>query len=500
MSAFWFQRIIFKDDAFLLSEQSTTFDIPAQSIVPNHYHHFSMIRSPSTLQELIFFFHMHTHSILWSQQPTDGKHWSCISQDSFRFDASRPTKSHRVYVSIRNHRFCLTGRSDQDVTELVVLLGSLPIELRNETLYLHGPHSGHYQSNGFDFDWNAIASPLTLQSLFHANRRVSFLHVSIPEQLAAHLALHTLSVDLMLYDSTFTDDGTSFLQALRQRTVPFGTLTLNGCNSLNTTFLESLYQMKHMEVLRIVTYARTAGASSLLPFTAHAEKVEYEMVVLGEEWKEVDSITIVPRRFILKLTKDCFGFASVFLRATNNLIELGIVTTYAMAEETQFHLIEAVRHNRILETLEVGPVDWHWSLSMWRNLMHVIRWHGSLTRLTLYFRSSFDGGNQAVDDWRRIDALLSMVKMNPNLIEIDVASEQREIWMDHLDKLVQFNRFCQGSRSIVRVNELDRIQLLGRAIMEVLHDDHKSLALLLSDHVDVICVVLQCGRYTEEGN
>ncbi|GAX28244.1 hypothetical protein FisN_27Hh106 [Fistulifera solaris] len=429
---------------------------------------------------------MHTHSILWSQQPENSTHWSGISQESFRLDAARPTRS-RVYVSIRNHRFCLTGRSDQDVTQLVVLLGSLPSELGNETLFLHGPNSSYYPSNSFDFDWNAIAS--TLPSLFHSNRRVAFLHVSIPEQLAAQLASQSSSVDLMLYDSAFTDDGNSFLQTLR--TIPFGTLTLNGCSSLKTTFWQSLYQLKQLEVLRIVTYARTACTSNLLPFTAHAEKVEYEMVVLGDEWKEVDSITIVPRRFVLKLTKDCFGFASCFLRASINLIELGIVTTYAMTEETQLHLIEAVQRNPVLETLEAGPVDWHWSLWLWQDLMDAIQCHGSLTRLKLYFRSSFDGGNLVVDDWRRIDALLSMVKMNCILIDVNVVSEQREKWMDDLEKLVQFNRFRQGSRSITRENEHHRILLLSRAITKVMHDDHKSLSLLLSEHVDVICVLLQ---------
>ncbi|GAX23332.1 hypothetical protein FisN_27Lh106 [Fistulifera solaris] len=451
-----------------------------------------MIRPPNTLQELIFFFHIHTHSILWLQQPEDSTHWSsCISQESFRLGAAGATRS-RVDVSIRNHRFCLTGRSDQDVAQSVALLGSLPGELGNETLYLHSPNSIHYPSNGFDFDWNAIASPLTLKSLLHGNRRLAFLHVQLPEQLAVQLASQSSPVDLMLYDSSFTDDGNSFLQALRQRNTPFGTLTLNGCSSLKTTFLQPLYQLKHWEALRIVTYARTACTNNLLPFAADAEKVEYEMVVLGDEWKEIDSITIVPRRFVLKLTKDCFGFPSVFLRASTQLIELGIVTTYAMTEETQLHLIQAVQRNPVLETLELGPVEWHWSLSLWQVLMDAIRCHDTLTRLKLYFRSSFDGGNQVFDDWRRIDVLVSMIKMNRNLINVNVVSEQREEWMDDLEKLIQFNRFCQGSRWIARENEHHRICLLCRAMMEVLHeDDRKSLSLLLLDHLDVICVLLQ---------
>lgn len=454
-------------------------------------HHFGMIHQPPTLHVLIAFLRAKERPVLWIQQQQNG--WSsscCVSNESFPLDHGSTAKS-RLVLSMQNYKFCLTGTSDENVAQLAAMLWSLPQADTDELscVHIHGPS---YNSRMASFDYNALGDASILPSLL-SQRKVTFMNVQVPNYLAFQLASQPRSVDLTLFDSTFVDDGTSFLQALSQRrrdtvSSSFGTLTLNGCSAMPTSFLRQLHQMSDIEWLRIITYDRTARTRNRLSFASNASKVEYEMVVLGHDWKCIDSITLVPKRFILKMTRDEYEFTSVYLQATTSLVEMGLITRYGLTKETQLDLMAAVDRNQSLRVLEFGPVEGISLLAEWQDLMKVLGRHTCLCKLTLhchcYHECMID-----VDEKLRIDSLVYMVKTNRNIIEIDVVSVRKQLWMNGLKSILHFNRVFQGSRSIKHKSESERIQLLGRAILES-EDDPQMLALLLSDHMDVICMLL----------
>lgn len=438
----------------------------------NAANHFRMIRSPTCVRELIAFLQTNKRSVLW----INGESAWISEESSFRLYDSAETS--RLYLSINNHRFCLSGQSDYQVAQVAAFIWTLDNSNTDDYIYIHGPTTGNKL-----FDFNVLSSEPILSSLL--TKRVALLGVNVPAELAMKLALQPQPIHLMLYDSSFADNGEAFLEALGKRRTPFGSLILNGCTSMKSAFLSRLYKAGMLEFLRVVSYDKVTGNANLLPFASRAKKVEFEVVIPGDEWNAIKSVTIVPERFILKMTRDMPGLASLFLRATANLTEMGLVMKYAPSEQTWCDLIAAVDCNQNLKELELGELDRDY-LSRWGDLIGVIGRHPRLCKLKLHCKCE----PPSEEDLKLVDGLVSMLQCNRNIINVNFVGQHQDVWMSPLKECLRFNRFFRGSDALTRETELERMRLLGMTMVERTRHDARNTALLLANNTDALCMLL----------
>lgn len=280
------------------------------------------------------------------------------------------------------------------------------------------------------------------------------------------------------------------MNTLERRSTSFGNLTLEQ----NTALFEQgapcrLFQIETLGSLGVHHCLRPSNGFS--PFPLKAKCVE--IVIRGDEWRSIKSVTIVPKRLVLKIYGDACRFASVSLRATSNLTEMGpvFIPIGSLKDQTLQDLIAAVDQNQNLEELELGYLHVRW-LPFWEDLLCVISRHQRLYKLKLHVTAECTRSLLLMNDL--FDGMESMVKQQHKITRVEIVGGYGDIRMRRLKSHLQFNSFYQGSMALTRHRELDRLVLLGIAIMECVSNDARRTALLLSHNVDALCTICCCSQ------
>lgn len=453
--------------------------------------HLRMIRSPACVQDLIEFLNTHHYTLVWIERN------ACIANGI----GSRKLPKHCLSLWINDHHFSLHGQSDQDVGKLAAFLWTLPdrnCESSSSTLRIQATATTELTVG------NALLLLLftteqmnaLLMKKRNSSRKIEFRGMTFSEEQSVILASQPHQVHLLLDNCIFMDGGRAFVDTLEKRETSFGNLMLQRMISFhqepprqfNQDIQRRLFQVTALEHLRIHNCDLKPGNNDLLPFASNAEWVEYNMAVPRNEWVSLKSITIVPKRFVLIMNKDLFGFSSVFLQATSNLTEMGLVIEIKPTKQTLDDLLVAVDRNQNLKELEIGCIDRHW-LPRWKDLMCIIGRHQGLCKLKLHSKQSDPTKREVA---RFINGLSSMLQQNHNIVNVEFIGRYEEGHQPTLplEELLRFNRFFQGSKALARENELVRMSLLGRAMIDA-HDVTWKTAVLLSEHVDALCMLLR---------
>lgn len=437
--------------------------------------HLRMNRSPSCLQDVLHA--MDQNTILWGV-----KGFLTLAESGFSDSSS--CSSLRV-GRVGGVRFVLNGPSDKVVAQMASFLWSL--EDREEGSDFIVINYGI--RNVFDF---TVVTAQQLASLFQKNpgRKTHLHRLVINAKQSSVLASQPHTIDLRLADCVFQAGEQTFLDVLERRKLPFGSLRLPGGYPFQPDSQRRLFEIPTLGFLSICPAALESKDLLLLPFASKVDKLKYCLDEMDDQWRRIESVTIVPKKCVLKVQCNCYAFPSVFLRATGNLTELGLI--YSCASPTKQELADlatAVDLNQSLQVLEIGDLDRFW-VPGWQNLMDVLGRHRGLC--TLKMKVSMD----AVKPHRfakLFNGLLWMLKQN-HRIDVHVVSPSKEtarIWNHSLSEILALNRFLRGSKSLTRESERDRSALLGSALMKHLGHDTRRTAALLTDNIDAICVLLQ---------
>jgi hypothetical protein len=382
-------------------------------------------------------------------------------------------------------RFVLYGSSDQVVAQIASFLWRLhDHEDGSDFIVIN-----YGFRNMFDF---SVVTPQQLASLFENNpRRKTHLHrLSLNPKQASVLASQPFKIDLRLADCVFPAGDQTFLDGLERRTSPFGNLRLPADNPFAPGTQRRLFEMPTLDFLSICPAALERKNMLLSPFSSKVEKLKFCLDETDDQWRHVKSVTIVPKKCVLKVQCKCYGFPSVFLQATGHLSELGLIYSCSTPSKPELaDLATAVDANQNLRVLEIGILDRHW-VSSWPNLMAVLARHKRLS--TLKLKVSIDA-TRTHRFAKLCRGLLWMLQQNYRVDVIIVSPSKgvNIIWQEALRERLTLNRFLRGCKALTREVELNRTALLGSALMEYMGHDTRRTAALLADNIDAICILLQ---------
>lgn len=455
MNTFWYEPI---SEATPAEFQKSAFNEEAPV-------HLRLIRPPPSVQELIAVMDVKYNTIMWLDETS---HF-CISYN----------RNSRLDVSIEGFTFHLMGQSDHEVAKMAFTL--LTLENRNRESYIEIADRG--EERRFDFD-EFTPDQIECLLLRNAERLIFLDNLIISSERSVVLASQPQKIELQLCRCLFMDGGEAFLSTLEQRSTSFGTLQLYSGNPFGPFLQRRIYQLSTLDNLWILDRSQDVTDDRLLPFHSMAQKVK---LCMGPAflWRSIESISIVPKKFVLVVDHESSDFASVFLRATGNLTEMGIVFDCSTPSDQEYRdLLTAIEQNQNLEVLELGELERF--KAQWDDLMHVIGSHQSLWRLKL----------KSIDfDFGLVVGLKSMLNQNRKITDIQIVSQQKSDWTYCLNGSLSFNRFYQRSKLLVCESESNRMTLLSLTLSQCRHDV-KRTALLLLDHVDVLCALLKSTHTT----
>jgi hypothetical protein len=436
--------------------------------------HICMIRSPTCLQDVLQI--MDKKTILW------GLEGSITLADSDFIDEC--CSSLRV-GRVGGVRFVIYGSSDHVVAQIASFLWSLH-DRDDESDFIVINYGFR---NMFDF---SVVTPQQLASLFENNpSRKTHLHrLSLNPKHASVLASQPFKIDLRLADCVFLSGDQTFMEVLERRTSPFGNLRLPGDNPFAPGTQSRLFELPTLDFLSICPAALESKNMLLSPFSSKVDKLKFCLDETDDQWRHVKSVNIVPKKCVLKVQCKCYGFPSVFLQATGHLSELGLIYSCVTPSKQELaDLATAVDTNQNLQVLEIGTVDRHW-VSSWQNLMTVLARHNGLH--TLKLKVSIDA-TRTHRFAKLCRGLLWMLTEN-YIIDVIIVSPSKGvniIWNEALHERLTLNQFLRGCKALTREVELNRLALLGSALMEYMKHDTRRTAALLADNIDAICVLLQ---------
>lgn len=422
--------------------------------------HYRMIRVPPSVQDLLAATNESFNTIMW---PDD----ECSVSD-------RERDSDRLELFINKQKLRISGPSDSAVAQVAFTLCTLKNHSNAPTIIISDPS----RTKSFD---TSVFTAEQIQSFLEINagRKCVLKGLKISSEMSVLLASQLGQIDITLDRSNFKDGGRAFVRALENRSTSFGSITVYSVNPFKRRLQHRFYQLP---LNNLCIYGHPLG-ENLLAFKSKAEKVELNLAHKSGPWRVIESISIVPRKFTLIVGSNRTEIASVFLRASDNLTEMGLVFYYCTPRDREYgDLVAAVKRNQNLEVLELGLLDRKWMSSHWDDLMCAIVDHRRLRKMKVHWTA----GERP--DFRLVNGLKLLLNRNRNII-IEFRNHEKDQRLVQLTKIVAFNRCFQGSTMLTGENESLRMALLGVAIREWRHDA-KRTNLLLSDHLDAMCILL----------
>ena len=366
----------------------------------------------------------------------------------------------------------------------------------------------------FDF---AAFRPKQLARIFDANpeRHFSFMNGIWSSDQSVILATRPYPLNISLSGVQLKDQGTAFVDALEKRQQPsFGSFVtgypkppFSSSNITRLFKLDITFNMLEMH--------RLAQECSLLPFSANANALKYEIQVSLFQPSDFEGLNIITKDIDLEIDQgesndwdvplialfdrmvECGHFERLrFYDASLSGIGRHGINDKRLVEE----LIEVIKANPKLEYLDLSNMyrcfEWSFYLG---HVLEAMEDHQGLHSFTFDELVPFmnDSDNDSDDEsyykgWSddAYEGLERLISRNRNIKVYD-KSGKRCSNGPRIDKLYQRNAFYHGSAGLVKESISTRPLLVATALVESTSEHFQFSALLLSNHADVLCELIQ---------
>ncbi|GAX17702.1 hypothetical protein FisN_10Lu421 [Fistulifera solaris] len=295
----------------------------------------------------------------------------------------------------------------------------------------------------------------------------------------------------------FQDDGVAFVSALGRRHTPFGSLDIE-CNTDGLPFcrhsLQRLFKLENM--FDKLTLCELDEESALLPLSAKVKALDYRMDEKYFQLNSFDSLFIAPMDLDLRIVmNDESDWTILLISLLNRVAELGHFAKLGISIwkrgqhefehlKTKKHhlvadaLVNAIAANPRLSCLDLSGTSFPPDLGPYlRNVFQAMEDHSSLClfKIETYPRT-------ADPNYSWLERLLSR---NRNMIVLS-SWNQKFTNGASIDKMYALNHFFRGSADLIIEHPLSRSSLIGTTLVESASTNFQYIALLLSDHTDVL--------------
>ncbi|GAX18852.1 hypothetical protein FisN_26Hu154 [Fistulifera solaris] len=348
----------------------------------------------------------------------------------------------------------------------------------------------------------SAAGPQCFSQFFEAcssSSTIDFQDIALSAEQSAVIAARPRATSIVLQDCTFSDQGTAFVSVLETRQSSFGSLNFPFTNALNENNLQRLFQIDAIEHLEIplreasddITRQFLAAKTNSLDFCLSAASLDTALTGdIDIKAEKLFIMIIDPAQHDTKL----FAAEPViaFLRRLADLrhlrelhISFKTWETVDLSKRIVEELIRVVLANESLEVLDLcvdeGRLDWDWHIS---TLLTGLRDHKGLRIVKL------DVKDKELAFGPNFDRLRQLLSHNRNVV---VMNFDDQIFTNGLmiNAHYSLNRFYRGSVGLVAEPPSERLSLVATALLKNSRNDLQRSALLLSDHLDLLCESVQ---------
>ncbi len=455
---------------------------------------FTLLRTPKNLQEL----NQYNHRIaVWRDNET----LTYVVPHGVDAWPARVERSLVFHFDNKGPQLYIAGKTDEAIAESAAFFLKL-VQPTDKCCSLTAYSSGNI------FDLSVAGSQCFVQ-FFEAcssSSAIDFQDIALSAEQSAVIAARPRAASTALFDCTFEDQGTAFLSALETRQSSFGSLKFPCTNALNENNLQRLFQIDTIQRLELsltevsdeITRQFLAAKSISLDFCLCAASLE--TVLTGD-------IDIVAEKLLITFVdfaqQDSRLFAAepviAFLRRLADLrhlkelhISFKTWETVDLPEGIVKELIRVVLANDSLEILDYctdeGGLDWDCHIS---TLLTGLRDHRGLRIVKL------DVNDENLAFGPGLTILRQFLCYNRNVVVMNI---EDQIFTNGLaiNAIYSLNRFYRGSASLLLEPSSERLSLVATALLKNLRNDLQRSALLLSDHLDLLCAFVQYAQFVED--
>ena len=413
------------------------------------------------------------------------------------------------------------GKTDAAIAETATFYLSLKYYENTESrlhIHIRGADDDYEDDEDDEFDFTAF-QPQQLACIFDANpvRHYEFSENIIwsAEQFAI-LATRPYPLNIKLIWISVKDEGTAFVEALEKRHQPsFGSFIIVSMDKDKVPF--SSVNQKRLFNLDITCEKLKIGVldqeSALLPLSVKTDTLVYEVEAAHLRPTDVDVLDIVAKD--LKITvylSDMDNWYDPLLSLLNRIAALGHFERLSFFVEdgmTGFHerddddedraaeaLIKVIKANPKLEYLDISTAHClDWSVNF-EKIFESMEDHKTLRTFILpdlvaplfYMKDKkFERLclRHPVNDY-----LGKLISRNRNITVYDRFGG-RCSKVPRIHKIYLLNAFFHGSAELVKDSSPDRPLLAATALVESAAESFQYSALLLSNHTDMLCGLIQ---------
>ena len=386
----------------------------------------------------------------------------------------------------------VTGSSDSAIAETAAFFLGLEGTARER--------SSFHLSVGGSFDFCAAGSRCLAQMLeFAPSRGMYFRDILFSATQSTVLATRLQPTRLTLSSCRFEDGGTAFVDALEIRKSPLESLSIRENRLFND---DNLKRLLNTDVLEELWLPRLSDELAFLPFFAKVDSLEYDIsaaALLKEDFQSVNilakklSITVyeetesVPAQSFVCLWRRMAAFGH-FDDLKVNLRGFEFERRISVPDCVVQEVIRATLANSNLKVLnlfaDTSDLDLDRHL---KKLFHCSREHKSITNFEVYVHENEKAFGP---DYLYLRQLLSHNRI------ITVTDEDGNILARRpfVYELYSFNRFYRGSAGLAVEPSSERPLLVATALVTSASYDFRRSALLLSNHIDALCELVEFAR------
>ncbi len=312
------------------------------------------------------------------------------------------------------------------------------------------------------------------------------------------LATRRHAINLLLQKCSFADGGTAFVDVLENRRVPFGSLRLMGSAPVDAHKLQQLFQVDCID-----HFGAECLTGNFAPLRAKASSVHlHEETQNNIDVGDIGTLNVFARKLSLCLTVNRTFQRIQALALLRRLAQLGHLVelkiafwavndshTVPNANAVTQELIRTVRANTSLRVLDLTTDATYldWKTQHLARLFEDVKYHEALRTLKI---SCPDGGDDEDVCGPSCIHLRKLLSHKRNLAVLDddgIPYTDGDI----VDEIYSFNRFFMGSAGILNEEYLQRSSLATTALVESASYDFRRNALLLANHADILCQLIQ---------
>jgi hypothetical protein len=329
---------------------------------------------------------------------------------------------------------------------------------------------------------------------------LEFQAITLSAAQSVALATRPHPVTIKYYDSVLADGGTAFVNALQDRKSSFGSLTVEQYRSndlpLNVDNLRRLLQVETIEHLGLPLLFDNELV--LLPFSAKADSLFYEFRMESQVSRNYwESLCITATKLSLTMFADEPAPSETIILFWRRIASLGHFVELKFEYEPVrlplcviHEMTRAALANKNLKVLDLAGVIHHCEDYL-KTLFNGLKYHQGLRCLRVYVEN-----DKAFDS--NFSELVDFLSHHRN---IEVTDCHGTRFSDGLlvDALYSLNKFYRGSSDLVvaPLSEPERNRLVTTALVEQASKDFQRSALLLSNHLDTLCGLVQLGQLAE---